>query len=92
MSRLWSPGARGPGLSVTTTTFVTRLQSVTSRNLHIAARSAHIEPPMVLGSQFVPDPTREDRNGAIHDAGRLGTITQNCEYQPTAVVPLHNTC
>lgn len=49
-----SPGARGPGLSVTTTTFVTLLQSLASRSLHMAARSAQMEPPMVLDSAFVP--------------------------------------
>lgn len=48
------PGAKGPGLSVTTTTFVTRLQSLASRSLHMAARSAQMEPPIVLDSAFVP--------------------------------------
>ena len=48
------PGAKGPGLSVTTTTLVTRLQSLASRSLHMAARSAQIDPQMVLDSAFVP--------------------------------------
>lgn len=41
-------------MSVTTTTFVTRLQSLASRSLHMAARSAQMELPMVLASAFVP--------------------------------------
>lgn len=42
------------GLSDTTTTFVTRLQSVASRSLQSAARSAQMDPPIVLGSELVP--------------------------------------
>lgn len=46
---------------MTTTTFVTRLQSRASRSLHIAARSAHMEPPIVLGSALVPARKRRPR-------------------------------